>query len=1226
MLVASCENEQTMNTLLRPVAGKEALIFLPRPFVVHPPKLGIAEEPSSAEPVVLAETERRRIIAEHKKVLSDVRHLRETGELVGTLRKSDDDSPLSSTASSHRDLHSLSGNTPGLLETYMPDDETSRALQRMRASLASAEGIAVAIGDGGGLSDGPHLSSSQQQFRLSTVFDESNTSDELLFPIGTDQESLDRDSASDQDEGPETPRNGKDSHEMETIDEELNEILGGPAAFWNSSIAERKRWNRRDIGVRGNSGEDVWAISDTVDVSDFDNLVRDPALKFPFELDVFQKRAIYRLECGKNVFVAAHTSAGKTVVAEYAIAQALRHRTRVIYTSPIKALSNQKFRDFSERFGVVGLITGDVSINPEAPLLVMTTEILRSLLYRHADIVRDLEVVVFDEVHWVNDPERGVVWEESIILLPESCGIVMLSATVPNAMEFASWVGRTRQRTVYVESTSQRPVPLVHSIYVKNQLFPVFDTTKRQFMHINFKNAADKEKESSSHSNLRSGGGRHVSWVPLIKYLRKYELDPAIIFCFSKRKCEEAADSLRATDLTSGAADRNRIHLIYQGAIGRLSPADQRVPQIARCRDNLKRGIGVHHAGILPIVKEATEVLFQQGLIRILFCTETFAVGVNAPARTVVFSGIRKWDGSSMRILEPGEYIQMAGRAGRRGKDTVGTVILYTPPAEFPSEIELRSLVTGSAKQMKSQFRLTYNMILNLMRIDEVRIEDVMSRSFSEAPAERDSAKFKRVVASGEKQLEILRNRAVLLDRYRSLHGRLVRLRDLNFAISPSLEEMKLQSKKIFIAGRVLIILCGVSGFSIACIVKPTLARSAKLGIRSQLGPSNTSSKANNFCKVAILHGGPAARHSRSVFLQETGPVSGNGKDMYSVGGLLLELGDISSVMVCSVSSQVIDVNEKELNPIRGSPKLDAISNVAEQLRSVAESLTCQGGLPNLRAREDLGVADPQIIKAWEERNAVLIDLCASLESVHDGASDSDLDQAIRDLDREASLRDRLDRLRIAASDESLHLMPDCRQRLQVLTKLGYIDGTNVLLKGRAMCEVNCCELILVELSFENVLQTMTTASFAALLVALVFQESSDENETSIIDRLKGVADDLHGGALAMMRILTSIGGVQASCGLPVSPVDFARSQAKFGLCEGVYLWACGRPFVDVCEIVPDIAEGSIVRSIVRLSELLREARNVGRIIGDPVLQDKADAAITLIKRDVIFAASLYVT
>ncbi|KAF5018642.1 hypothetical protein F66182_9371, partial [Fusarium sp. NRRL 66182] len=246
------------------------------------------------------------------------------------------------------------------------------------------------------------------------------------------------------------------------------------------------------------------------DMSNFRELVPDMAREWPFELDTFQKEAVYHLENGDSVFVAAHTSAGKTVVAEYAIALAAKHMTKAIYTSPIKALSNQKFRDFRQTFDEVGILTGDVQINPEASCLIMTTEILRSMLYRGADLIRDVEFVIFDEVHYVNDFERGVVWEEVIIMLPEHVSLILLSATVPNTKEFASWVGRTKQKDIYVISTPKRPVPLEHYLWAGKDIHKIVDSEKK-FIEKGWKDAhfaiQGKDKPKPAETTIATRGG-----------------------------------------------------------------------------------------------------------------------------------------------------------------------------------------------------------------------------------------------------------------------------------------------------------------------------------------------------------------------------------------------------------------------------------------------------------------------------------------------------------------------------------------------------------------------------------------------------------------------------------------------------------------------------------------------------------------------------------------------
>lgn len=520
-------------------------------------------------------------------------------------------------------------------------------------------------------------------------------------------------------------------------------------------------------------------------ISDFKVLVPDMARIWPFELDTFQKEAIYHLENGDSVFVAAHTSAGKTVVAEYAIALSAKHMTKTIYTSPIKALSNQKYRDFRHEFDDVGILTGDVQVNPEASCLIMTTEILRSMLYRGADLLRDVEFVIFDEVHYVNDLERGVVWEEVIIMLPEHVTLILLSATVPNTYEFASWVGRTKKKDIYVISTLKRPVPLEHYLWADKGMYKIVDADKKfldnGWIGANAAIAGRKDKTTASdpradidrrpnrtiiqrggplrgnqQGDTRSrgrgrssraignisrsgrGGGRTSAaqdkniWVHLVQHLKKQALLPACTFVFSKKRCEENADALSNLDFCT-ATEKSNIHIIIERSLARLKMDDRILPQVQRLRELLSRGIAVHHGGLLPIVKEVVEILFAKSLVKILFATETFAMGLNLPTRTVIFSGFRKHDGRSFRDLLPGEYTQMSGRAGRRGLDLVGTVIILASGMdEAPPVNVLKRMMLGDPTRLRSQFRLTYNMILNLLRVEALKIEEMIKRSFSE--------------------------------------------------------------------------------------------------------------------------------------------------------------------------------------------------------------------------------------------------------------------------------------------------------------------------------------------------------------------------------------------------------------------------------------------------------------------------------------------------------------
>lgn len=560
----------------------------------------------------------------------------------------------------------------------------------------------------------------------------------------------------------------KTSNSKFEYSEELDEIIlrtPEPAPVLEISKSKKKRTLAME-----------WAewVDITLPVLDFEKQIPEPAHTYPFELDIFQKQAIIKLENHNHVFVAAHTSAGKTVVAEYAIALSQKHMTRTIYTSPIKALSNQKYRDFKKTFGDVGLITGDIQINPSSACLIMTTEILRSMLYCGSEVTRDLEYVIFDEVHYITDLERGHVWEEVLILLPDHVNIIMLSATVPNALEFSNWVGMTKRKKVYVISTLKRPVPLKHHLYTghsketKNELFLLVESDGR-FLVDGYRRAKDaKAKQQTKQSNkvVKDAKGnprqgyrsnfmspKHETqlWLTLVDFLRQKDELPVIAFSLSRAKCDRYVKSLESCCLTTGA-EAGKIKTFFAKCLSKLKPEDQKIPQVLMLQDSLVRGIGVHHSGILPILKEVVELLFQRGFVKLLFATETFAMGVNMPARTVVFDSYKKHDGKELRHILPAEYTQMAGRAGRRGLDKTGTVIMLCK-TDVPHEEVLKEIITGRPKKLESKFRLTYAMILNLFRVESVTVEDMMSHSFKEFETQSRKPDTLAQLEKAEKQM-----------------------------------------------------------------------------------------------------------------------------------------------------------------------------------------------------------------------------------------------------------------------------------------------------------------------------------------------------------------------------------------------------------------------------------------------------------------------------------------
>ena len=385
---------------------------------------------------------------------------------------------------------------------------------------------------------------------------------------------------------------------------------------------------------------------------------REPAKNYKFTLDPFQSQSVLCIENDQSVLVSAHTSAGKTVVAEYAIALSLKQKQRVIYTTPIKALSNQKYREFYEEFSDVGLMTGDVTINPSASCLIMTTEILRSMLYRGSEVMREVGWVIFDEIHYMRDKERGVVWEETIILLPDNVHYVFLSATIPNARQFAEWIAHLHKQPCHVVYTDFRPTPLQHYIFPAggDGIHLVVDE-HGQFREDNFttamavlQNAGDAGKGDQRGKKGGVKGGTEGSNIfKIVKMIMERSFAPVIVFSFSKKECEAYALQMAKLDFNT-PEEKKLVDEVFSNAMMVLSEEDRSLPQVENVLPLLKRGIGIHHGGLLPILKETIEILFGEGLLKALFATETFAMGLNMPARTVLFTSTQKFDGKDFRF------------------------------------------------------------------------------------------------------------------------------------------------------------------------------------------------------------------------------------------------------------------------------------------------------------------------------------------------------------------------------------------------------------------------------------------------------------------------------------------------------------------------------------------------------------------------------------------------
>lgn len=462
----------------------------------------------------------------------------------------------------------------------------------------------------------------------------------------------------------------------------------------------------------------------------------DPAAIFPFPLDDFQLEAIEALTQGHSVVVSAPTGSGKTLVGEYAIYRAMAHGRKVFYTTPLKALSNQKLRDFRAQFGPenVGLMTGDLSVNREASIVVMTTEIFRNMLYaeadQHDDPLLDVEAVVLDECHYMNDSQRGTVWEESIIHCPPCVQLVALSATVENAGQLTDWIERVHGPTSLVVS-DHRPVPLQFSFCSAKGLHPLLNE-QGTGLHPNCKvwRAPKGHKRKGRSPKPPQPEPPPISFV--VAQMGDRQMLPAIYFIFSRRGCDKAVRDLGVQCLVSDE-ERQRI----QNRLQAYSEANPEAVRDGLHADALLRGIAAHHAGVLPAWKELIEELFQQGLVKVVFATETLAAGINMPARSTVIAALSKRTERGHRPLMASEFLQMAGRAGRRGLDSIGYVVAVQ--SRFEGVREAGQLATSPADPLVSQFTPSYGMVLNLLqRHDLNKARELVERSFGRYLASLD--------------------------------------------------------------------------------------------------------------------------------------------------------------------------------------------------------------------------------------------------------------------------------------------------------------------------------------------------------------------------------------------------------------------------------------------------------------------------------------------------------
>ncbi|EPR78095.1 ATP-dependent RNA helicase [Spraguea lophii 42_110] len=846
-------------------------------------------------------------------------------------------------------------------------------------------------------------------------------------------------------------------------------------------------------------------------------LLPPSAMNFPFELDLFQKISISAIKHDESVLVSAHTSSGKTVVAEYSIAMALLNKQRVIYTSPIKALSNQKYRELSNKFGDVGLMTGDTTINPEASCIVMTTEILRNMFYRGNEIMREIHWVIFDEIHYMKDRERGVVWEETIILLPSHVRAVFLSATIPNSLEFAKWVATIHKMPMHVVYTEKRPIPLIHytSPLGGDGMYKIKDDEK-----FNIKNYTLACKGLTT----RRKNAEDIK--TLIYSLVEREYLPVIVFSFRRKECEEYATTI--TDNFLNEEEKETVRLIFENALKSLRSEDRSLPLIQNILPLLLRGVGIHHSGLLPIIKEVVEILFQENLLKVLFATETFSIGLNMPARAVIFTSLSKYDGIQDRIVSSGEYIQMSGRAGRRGLDKKGVVISLL--SENITLKEAKELFSGKSDKLDSAFHLSYNMILNLLRVEGLDPLFLLERSFFHFQKKEEIKKV-------EKEIKRMYN-YLQENKREGYEDLLIKLKERENIIMEKNTNRKIEREHYKI-GRVVDVIIPRNG--------PALR--IKNGVITKMFET----------KAEITF------HVDDQFKSKIFPLN------YIEHFYQMRLKVINAETVGRKYQRIVeDCDDAILKINKEIEKMDGF--IPWTSCYICDKKTTEECID--------GKCLPQ-----NEKNEFFY-----YERLKDEYNEKN--KKLREL-------------------TEIYHMEEYKKMVQVLRRLDYYNDDGITVKGRVAAEISTGdELLLTEIIFNGDFLSLPLENILALLSCTIFEEKSDVVENNKKD------------FEIITNTLKKLTNVFETCSLRADYDELIKKYSA-GLMNTVKSWVGGATFLEITNKT-NVFEGSIIRCFRRLEELLRQLSSAARAIGNTELENIFSSGISKIKRDIVFANSLY--
>ena len=893
------------------------------------------------------------------------------------------------------------------------------------------------------------------------------------------------------------------------------------------------------------------------------NHLADFTKLYDFRLDPFQIEACEAVEAGHGVLVAAPTGSGKTLVGEFAVHLAVATGRKCFYTTPIKALSNQKFSDLVDRYGPgnVGLLTGDNSINGEAPIVVMTTEVLRNMLYAGSRTLLDLGYVVMDEVHYLADRARGAVWEEVIIGLPESVSVISLSATVSNVEEFGAWLREVRGDTVTIVE-ERRPVPLHQHVLMGRQLHPLFDAQARgdePQVNRQLERMAHEDrflrgtKQGRGGRGHRDPGGRHrskhrtPSRVDLVEKLAAEDLLPAIVFVFSRAGCATAVQQcLDAKLLLTNGDEREVIEQAVDAATAHLPDDDLGVLGFYEFRDALGRGLAAHHAGMLPAFKEVVEDLFSQGLLKVVFATETLALGINMPARTVAIERLSKWNGETHVDVTPGEYTQLTGRAGRRGLDVEGHAVVLWQNGFDPRQVA--GLASTRTYPLTSSFRPSYNMAVNLVgQFGRERTRALLEQSFAQFQADRSVVGIATQIRKAEDALAgYLESATCHLGDFMEYQALRRELSDLESAGSKSRRAQErsavTQSLAALKPGDVIRVPSG-RWAGLAVILDP--------GLRDSDDP-----------RPFVL---TAGRHARR-----------------------LALVDFASP-VAPITRMRVPKSFNARNPQARRDLASALVQRADQAPDGRE-----GGKPS-------GSRPPK------GESAEIADLRRRIRS-HPCHSCPDRESHARWAERYVKLQRDTDNQRQRIETRTNTVARQFDRVCEVLDALAYLDGDTVTESGKRLQRIyGELDLVVSESLRHGLWDDLDPPELAAVVSALTFETRADEAPVPLLPtkRVRAVGDE-------MTRLAGELQQLERDHRLKtLRPLDF-------GFAQTVWEWASGAELDDVL-VDADIAPGDFVRAVKQVIDALGQ---VAVAASTHDLRETARAALVELRRGVIAYSS----